>query len=83
MGDPTFGPGLVQDVGNATKTGIFPRLNTGACASYSNITKSFCNSDDRFCDSGNSIAVHLSYVKIFGKDAADFIVSRVVNDTKQ
>jgi acetylxylan esterase len=77
MGDPSFVPGLMQDAGNSTKAGIFPRNNTAACSSSAAITKSFCNADDKFCASGNSIQVHISYVQVFGKDAAQFIVGKV------
>lgn len=81
MGDPTHVPGLSQDVGNSTKAGVFPRVNTAACDPSANITQSYCNAGDEFCDSGNSLATHLSYVNVFGGAAADFIVGRV-NGTK-
>jgi acetylxylan esterase len=35
---------------------------------------SFCNSGDTFCDSGNSLAVHLAYIQSNGADATNFIV---------
>jgi len=83
MGDPTHIPNLPQDVGNSTKAGIFPRPNTTACAAMEPITKSFCSADDRFCDSGNSIPVHLSYVREFGVQAKDFVVSKAMNGTRK
>lgn len=83
MGDPTHIPNLPQDVGNSTKAGVFPRPNTTACAAMEPITKSFCSADDRFCDSGNSIPVHLSYVREFGVQAKDFVVSKAMNGTRK
>ncbi|KAK2629580.1 hypothetical protein QTJ16_000400 [Diplocarpon rosae] len=80
MGDPTHVPGQPQDVGNSTRAGIFPRMNTAACAGMAPITKSFCNDDDRFCDSGTSIPVHLAYVQGFGTQARDFVVARVTGN---
>jgi acetylxylan esterase len=77
MGDSSHVPGLPQDVGNSTKASIFPRNNTGACASYASITQSYCNANDTFCDSGSSIAVHLSYVHVFRAQAAKFIEGKV------
>ncbi len=77
MGDPSHVPGLSQDVGNSTKAGIFPRNNTAACSSMASKTQSYCNSNDTFCDSGSSIPVHLSYVKVYGAQAAKFIVDQV------
>ncbi|KAF8857686.1 cutinase [Acephala macrosclerotiorum] len=76
MGDPTHVPNLSQDVGNSTKTGIFPRKNT-TCGNSAAITQSYCNANDKFCDSGNSIQVHISYVQVFGTQAAQFIVGKV------
>jgi acetylxylan esterase len=78
MGDPSHVPGLAQDVGNSTKAGVFPRNNTAACASTASITQSYCNANDTFCDSGSSLQVHLSYVQVFGTQAAQFITSKVV-----
>jgi hypothetical protein len=67
MGDPSHVPGLSQDVGTSTKNGVFPRNNTAACAPSANITQSYCNSDDEFCDSGTSLQVHVSYVQVLGR----------------
>ncbi|KAK0112044.1 hypothetical protein ONS96_001305 [Cadophora gregata f. sp. sojae] len=85
MGDPTHIPNLPQDVGNSTRAGIFPRPNITACEAMAPITKSFCTADDRFCDSGNSIPVHLSYVREFGTQAKDFVVQRAaaMNGTRK
>lgn len=38
---------------------------------------SYCNANDTFCDSGSSIAVHLSYVQNNGTSAVNFVVSKV------
>lgn len=38
---------------------------------------SFCNSGDKFCDSGNNLTVHLSYVQDNGTSAVDFITQKV------
>jgi hypothetical protein len=77
MGDPTHVPGQPQDVGTSTKAGVFPRVNTAACGSSAAATKSFCNDNDEFCDSGNSLQVHISYVQAFGTEAAQFVTSQV------
>ncbi|KAL2065494.1 hypothetical protein VTL71DRAFT_3164 [Oculimacula yallundae] len=78
MGDPAHIANLPQDVGNSTRNGIFQRPNTTSCAAMESITKSFCSADDRFCDSGNSIPVHLSYVKEFGTQAKEFVVQKAM-----
>lgn len=77
MGDPSHVPGLAQDVGNSTKAGVFPRNNTLACSSMIPMAQSYCSANDTFCDSGSSIPVHLSYVKVYGSQAAQFIVEKV------
>lgn len=41
---------------------------------------SYCNANDTFCDSGDSIAVHLSYVQNNGTAATNFIVSQAKSD---
>lgn len=81
MGDPSHVPNLIQDVGTSTKAGVFPRQNAAACNSSAAITQSYCNADDKFCDSGNSIQVHISYVQVFGTQAAQFIAGKVGNST--
>jgi acetylxylan esterase len=78
MGDPSHVSGLAQDVGNSTKAGVFPRNNTAACASTASITQSYCNANDTFCDSGSSLQVHLSYVQVFGTQAAQFVTLKVI-----
>jgi len=74
MGDPTFVLNQAQDVGNATKGGIFKRNNTAACPS--SIMKSYCNFNDTFCDGGSSLVVHLSYVNVYGDVAAQWIIGK-------
>jgi acetylxylan esterase len=81
MGDPSHVPGQPQDIGTSKKNGVFPRVNTAACAPSAPITASFCNDNDEFCDSGTSLQVHESYVQVFGTQAAQFIVGKVGNST--
>lgn len=38
---------------------------------------SFCNSGDTFCDSGQNLTVHLSYVQDNGTSAVNFITEKV------
>lgn len=81
MGDPTHVPNLAVDVGNSTKAGLFPRQDTAACGSLAAVTQSYCNSDDKFCDSGNSVAVHISYVQVYGSTAAQYVVNQVTGNS--
>jgi len=76
MSDPTHVPGLGQNVGSSTKNGIFPYVNS-ACNGSTAFNKSFCDSNDKFCDSGNNIQVHISYIKEYGTQAAEFVEGKV------
>lgn len=38
---------------------------------------SFCNANDTFCDSGQNLTVHLSYVQDNGTSAVNFITEKV------
>jgi acetylxylan esterase len=78
MGDPTFVPGKAANVGsNANKPGVFERQDTAALDAVADKTQSFCDNGDTFCASGASLATHLGYVREFGDQATDFIVSKV------
>ncbi|KAI3397159.1 hypothetical protein diail_11133 [Diaporthe ilicicola] len=77
MGDPTHFTGQSYDEGTSTKNGVFPRNDSSSCAPVANKMVSFCNSGDTFCDSGNNLTVHLSYVQTNGTSAVNFITQKV------
>ncbi|GAA6008303.1 uncharacterized protein JCM10292_005525 [Rhodotorula paludigena] len=77
MGDPAFVAGEPFDVGSSRKNGIFPRRDTRCFEPFASRMQSFCDRGDTFCASGNSIATHLSYVRKFGDQAANFVVEQV------
>ncbi|TVY84417.1 Acetylxylan esterase [Lachnellula suecica] len=78
MGDPSHVPGLSTDKGTSTKNGVFPRSNSANYASdgFGSLIQSYCDTGDEYCDSGNSLQVHLSYVQTYGTDATNFVVSK-------
>lgn len=78
MGNPRFVPGLVFNVGNATAGGFAARPEDFLCPKFQNIIQSYCDSPDPFCSNGDDADTHQGYGKVFGKDALDFIVSKVV-----
>ncbi|QSZ33587.1 hypothetical protein DSL72_005155 [Monilinia vaccinii-corymbosi] len=75
MGDPTHVPGASFNTGTSTKSGMFPRKNVANCPAAKMI--SYCDTGDTFCDSGASVAVHMSYVTKYGTAAAKFITDKV------
>ncbi|KAG8159911.1 hypothetical protein KVR01_010548 [Diaporthe batatas] len=77
MGDPTHLVGQPFNEGTATRNGTFPRVDSSGCAPVASKMVSFCNADDTFCDSGNNITVHLSYVQDNGTSAVNFITEKV------
>lgn len=56
---------------------LFPRQNTSGCAPYANRTQAYCDANDMFCDSGNSIQVHTSYFEKYTSAAVDFVASEL------
>ncbi|CRK45868.1 hypothetical protein BN1723_006776, partial [Verticillium longisporum] len=60
-GDPTFVPGLPSNRGTSQDAGIFQTRDMTQCGDVPAKTLSFCDTNDRFCASGESIPVHLGY----------------------
>ena len=54
----------------------FPRWNTSACDAYADQMASWCDTGDKYCDSGDSQEVHYSYFDKYTNDAVAFVVSR-------
>ncbi|TEA20660.1 Acetylxylan esterase 2 [Colletotrichum sidae] len=77
MGDPSHVPSQPFNKGTAKNNGVFPRGDSAACGALASRMASFCDSGDTFCDSGNSLQVHMGYVRRSGDAAASFIVGMV------
>jgi predicted esterase len=69
FGDPTFTAGEKFNVGDGTRSGVFPR-GAGKFNTFADRTQSFCNRNDRFCQGGTSLAAHLDYAKFQSKATA-------------
>ena len=82
MGDPANVNGYSFHVGNSTLDGLFPRNNTDNWAAYGLVDKTvtYCDDEDTYCARGKlgekSLEVHIGYVKEYGAQAADFVVSK-------
>ncbi|KAF7929157.1 hypothetical protein EAE99_004901 [Botrytis elliptica] len=79
MGDPSHVPAETFNAGTAKNNGLFTRQNIAACPAEK--TVSYCDDQDEFCDSGNSLQVHLSYVTTYGTAAAKFITDKMSGET--
>jgi hypothetical protein len=75
FGDPTFTAGEDFNVGDGTRSGVFPR-GAGRMDAVADRTQSFCNRNDRFCQGGTSLAAHLDYNK-FLDDATNFVAQQL------
>ncbi|TFK43393.1 cutinase [Crucibulum laeve] len=78
MGDPRHVPNQSFDRGTSVRPGLFPRT---ADQQYSSTLQpriiSFCDANDPFCDSGNNVEVHLTYLDRDQNTAASFILSQI------
>ncbi|KAF9051781.1 cutinase [Panaeolus papilionaceus] len=78
MGDPRHVPDQSFDRGTSTRDGLFPRA---ANQQYSSTLQprimSFCDTNDPFCDSGNDVEVHLTYLDRDQNTAAAFILQQI------
>ncbi|KAH8693973.1 cutinase-domain-containing protein [Talaromyces proteolyticus] len=82
-GDPTHIANLTIDRGTAVHNGRFPRTNITVCQQYDDITASWCDKNDVFCDSGDSITVHESYVGTYATQIVEFVVEKYKNASSQ
>lgn len=76
MGDPSYVTNLTWNVGDAKIDGVFPRLNITACKPFENKTQAYCDANDKYCASGDSRWVHISYVFKYGTAAKEFVVGK-------
>lgn len=78
MGDPGFTTDTPGHVGNASKNGLFPRLNAAAYTQYgfNNKMQTYCDAGDLVCAGGASLAVHVGYVQEYGAAAASYAASK-------
>ena len=54
---------------------IFVRRNPEDCKPYVSKMRSWCDTGDIYCDSGNDEKVHVSYTDRYTDDATEFVVS--------
>ena len=79
FGDPRHVPNQSFDLGTATRNGRFPRSSTqlSVLAGFASRIAAWCDSNDTFCDSGNSTQVHLTYLNRYQTAAQNFVLGKV------
>lgn len=76
FGDPSHVVGAAWNEGTSTRNGIFPRQNNSACDPYSSKMRSWCDTGDIYCDSGNNTKTHGTYFANYTMDAVNFIIEK-------
>jgi hypothetical protein len=79
FGDPRHVTGQSFDLGTSTKNGQFPRSSTqlNVLKGYASRISAWCDSNDEFCDSGNSLQVHLTYLNRYQTAAQNFVIGKI------
>jgi hypothetical protein len=80
FGDPRHVPNQPFDLGTATHNGRFPRSSTQLNvlnSNYAGKIAAWCDANDTFCDGGNSLNVHLTYLNRYQTAAQNFVLGKV------
>jgi hypothetical protein len=79
FGDPRHVTGQAFDLGTSTTNGLFPRSSTQLTAlkGFAPRIEAFCDANDEFCSSGNSLNVHLTYLNRYQTQAANFVLGKI------
>jgi acetylxylan esterase len=79
FGDPRHVPNQSFDLGTSTRNGRFPRSSTqlSVLAGFASRIAAWCDANDTFCDSGNSLNVHLTYLNRYQNAAASFVLGKI------
>jgi hypothetical protein len=80
FGDPRHvvnGPQFNQ--GTSRTNGLFPRSATqvNALNAFASRFQAYCDANDEFCASGNSLNVHLTYLNRYQNAAASFVLGKI------
>jgi hypothetical protein len=79
FGDPRHVTGQAFDLGTSTTNGMFPRSSTqlNVLAGYASRIQAYCDANDQFCSSGNSLQVHLTYLNRYQTQAENFVLGKI------
>lgn len=80
FGDPRHVPNQPFNLGTATRNGRFPRSATQLNVingNYAGKIAAWCDANDTFCDGGNSLQVHNSYLSRYQNAAANFVIGKI------
>ncbi|KAM0231416.1 hypothetical protein ACHAPO_008526 [Fusarium lateritium] len=76
LGNPRFINGLAYGVGTCDAGGFDARPEGFSCPNADKV-QIYCDAEDPFCCNGNDSAHHQQYVTIYGKEALEFVNSKL------
>ncbi|RGP63223.1 acetylxylan esterase 2 [Fusarium longipes] len=76
LGNPRFINGLAYGVGTCDAGGFDARPEGFTCPNADKV-QIYCDAEDPFCCNGNDSAHHQQYVTIYGKEALEFVNSKL------
>ena len=79
FGDPRHVPNQAFDLGTSTRNGRFPRSATQlqVLSGFASRIAAWCDANDTFCDNGNSLNVHLTYLNRYQTTATNFVLGKI------
>jgi acetylxylan esterase len=79
FGDPRHVVNQSFDIGTSTTAGLFPRSTTqlNVLKGFASKIHAWCDANDEFCSSGNSLQVHLSYLNRYQNAASSFVLGLI------
>ncbi|KAJ2894712.1 acetylxylan esterase 2 [Zalerion maritima] len=75
FGNPAHLGNASWNAGTSTEDGIFPRTEPSLCDPYADKMRSWCDTGDIYCDSGNDTSVHGTYFDKYTDEATEWVVS--------
>lgn len=79
FGDPRHVTNQSFDQGTSTTNGLFPRSSTQlqVLSGFASRIHAWCDANDEFCSSGNSLNVHLTYLNRYQTTATNFVLGKI------
>ncbi len=79
FGDPRHVINQSFDQGTSQHNGMFPRTDAQlqVLGGYAARIQAYCDTDDKYCDSGTSISIHTSYLSRYQDAAAAFVLGKI------
>ena len=79
FGDPRHVTNHAFDKGTSTHDGMFPRTDAQlqVLDGIAPKIEAYCDTTDKYCDSGTSLSVHVTYLDRYEAEALAFVMARI------